>query len=94
MENIIINSPYKIIPSKHKRYTAHYEIPSAESVVVPKKKYGDQILCDVVWKDESNEIHRKADLMFDSVYIEPLNAMKDFILFGLWENSDKEIPIK
>jgi hypothetical protein len=91
MENINLNTPYKIIPSKHKRYDSHYEIPSAESVIIPKKKYGDQISCEVMWKDQAGEIHRKSDLIFDRTYLEPLDAMKDFTRFGIWENSAKEV---
>lgn len=93
-ESINFNSPYKIIPSKHKRYSAHYEIPGANCVVVPKKRYGDQISCDVLWKDEAGEVHHKVDMMFGLTYLEPLNAMKDFMLNGLWEDSNKEIPTK
>jgi hypothetical protein len=94
MENINLNTPYKIIPSKHKRYTAHYEIPSSETVVIPKKKYGDQISCEVLWKEETGEVHRKTDLVFDSTYLEPLNSIKDYLLFTLWESIDKEVSVK
>jgi hypothetical protein len=94
MENINLNTPYKIIPSKHKRYSAYYEIPGSESVIVPRKKYGDQISCEVLWKDSDGETHHKPDLMFDSLNLEPLNAMKDYILFALWENNSKEVSVK
>jgi hypothetical protein len=94
MENIHLNSPYKIIPSKHKRYSGHYEIPGADCIVIPRKKYGDQILADVLWKDAAGDIQHKADLMFDSINLDVLNPMKDFILFEVWEGSNnKEVNI-
>lgn len=93
MENISLNTPYKIKTSKHKRYTLHYEIPGAETIVIPKKKYGDQISCEVLWKDATGEIRQKADLMFDSNYLEPLNPMQDFILYTTWENARKVVTL-
>jgi hypothetical protein len=93
MENITLNTPYKIIISKHKRYTSHYQISAAESVIVPRKKYGDQMSCDVWWKDVEGETRHKSDLIFDKTYLEPLNPMVDFILFGVWENANKEVTL-
>jgi hypothetical protein len=89
MENINLNTPCKIIPSKHKRYSTHYGIPGADSLIIPRKKYGDQISCEVMWKDETGETHRKPDLMFDKTYLEPLNQLKDFTLLGIWENCNE-----
>ena len=90
MENIHLNAPYKIIPSKHKRYTAHYEIPGAEVVIVEKKKYGDQIACEAFWKAENGAIKHKTDLVFDRTYLEPLDAIKDFLLYGIWEEANRD----
>jgi hypothetical protein len=85
MENIRLGKPYKVSEHKHRQYNKHYEVPIEVCVVVPVKKYGDQISCDLRWKDESGETKRRDDLMFNSAYLLPLDAMKDFKLYELWE---------
>ncbi len=92
MEKISLGKPYKVSEHKHKQYNKHYEIPVPNCVVVPVKKYGDQISCDVRWKDESGETKHRDDLMFSSAYLLPLDAMKDFKLHDLWEDYIKTIP--
>jgi hypothetical protein len=60
-------------------------------VVIPVKKYGDQISCDLRWKDESGETKQRDDLMFSSAYLLPLDAMTDFKLHDLWEEYNKSV---
>ena len=91
MENIRLGKPYKVSEHKHKQYHRHYEIPIESCVVVPVKKYGDQISCDLRWKDPSGETKQREDLMFSSAYLQPLDAMKDFHLYDLWEDYHKNI---
>lgn len=91
MENIRIGQPYKVSEHKHKQYQKHYEIPIDNCVVVPVKKYGDQISCDLRWKDAEGTLQRREDLMFSSAYLEPLDAMKDFHLYELWEDYNKSM---
>ncbi len=91
MENISLGKPYKVSEHKHKQYNKHYEIPIHNCLVVPVKKYGDQISCDIRWKDESEETKQRDDLMFSSAYLLPLDAMKDFKLYDLWEEYNKTI---
>jgi len=89
MEHIRLGKPYKVSEHKHKQYQKHYEIPIDICVVIPVKKYGDQISCDVRWKDVSGENHQREELMFSSAYLLPLDAMKDFKLYELWEEYNK-----
>ena len=89
MENIRIGKPSKVSEHKHKQSQKHYEIPVEICVVVPVKKYGDQISCDVRWKDEAGETQQRDELMFSSAYLLPLDAMKDFKLHDLWEEYTK-----
>ncbi|MDQ2658618.1 MAG: hypothetical protein M3Y60_14440 [Bacteroidota bacterium] len=89
MDNIRLGKPYKVQEHKHKQYQKHYEIPVETCVVIPVKKYGDQISCDLRWKDEAGETNHREDLMFSEVYLQPLDAMKDFKLYELWEDYTK-----
>lgn len=99
MTNVELNNPYKIITSKHKRYASHYGIPSPDVIVVAKKKYGDQVLSDVMWKTPAGEVEYRSDLIFDSANLEPLNRSRDFHLLALWMQlleqvhlASKELP--
>ena len=91
MENIRIGKPYKVSEHKHRQYQKHYEIPVENCVVIPVKKYGDQISCDVRWKESSGEAQQREELMFSSAYRQPLDAMKDFALYELWEDYNKSM---
>ena len=94
MGKIVLKSPYKIIESRYKQYIKHYEIPSAEALIIPVKTYGDQIVCDVVYKDPEGEIAQKSNLMFAASNLEPVDAIKDFDLHTIWENFSKvEHPV-
>ncbi len=92
MENIRLGKPYKVSEHKHKQYHRHYEVPIEDCVLVPVKKYGDQISCDLRWKDPSGEIKQREDLMFSSAYLQPLDAIKDFQLYDLWEDYHNNMP--
>lgn len=89
MENIRLGKPYKVREHKYKQYQKHYDIPIQSCVVIPVKKYGDQISCDLRWKDEAGETNQREELMFSSAYLLPLDAMKDFMLYDLWEEYNK-----
>lgn len=89
MENIHLGKPYKVSEHKHRQYNKHYEVPIENCVVIPVKKYGDQISCDLRWKDEADETQHREDLMFSSAYLQPLDAIKDFRLYDLWEDYQK-----
>jgi hypothetical protein len=85
MENSNVNYPFRIVESKHKRYASYYQIPASEAVVIPRKAYGSQYLCDALWKDENGVIKIKTALMFDSANLVKLNPMKDYTLYTIWE---------
>jgi hypothetical protein len=85
MERITLNQPYKIAQRKHKQYIAHYSIPAERCIVIPLKRFGDQLLCDIKWKDASEEIHIRQGLMMDIANLEAIDAMRDQDLYSLWE---------
>lgn len=89
MDQIRLGKPYKVSEHKHKQYNKHYDLAIEKCVVVPVKKYGDQISCDVRWKDESGETKHRDELMFSAGYLLPLDAMTDFKLYDLWEEYNK-----
>jgi hypothetical protein len=88
MENITLNAPYKIIQSKLKRYSSHYNIPGIFSLIIPRKKYGDQNSCDVWWKDSLGELQHKPNLMFDGSYLQPINPLFDIALVAMWDQAN------
>jgi hypothetical protein len=85
MDKIILNQPYKITQRKHKQYIAHYNIPAERCIVVPLKKFGDQLFCDMKWKDSNEEIQVRNGLMMDIANLEAIDAMRDQDLYSLWE---------
>ncbi len=93
MENIGLGRPYKISEHKHHQYQRHYEIPIEKCVVVPVKKYGDQIACNLRWRDESGDVSTREELVFSSAYLLPVDAMKDYALHELWEEYMKTQPV-
>jgi hypothetical protein len=82
--NIHLNKPYKIIGFKQKKYDAHYNIPSAESLVVPVKNFGDEVLCDVRWENENGELKVLYEKMFINESLIQLNPLIDEKLFEIW----------
>ena len=86
MDTINLNRPYKILSRNYKRYARHYDIPAGECLIIPTRKFGDQIRCQVIWKDAHGELQRRDDLMFSSSNIEPIDEIRDYPVFLLWEN--------
>jgi hypothetical protein len=82
---IHLNKPYRIIPAKQKRYGLHYQIP-ADSLVVPLKLLGEEVLCDVRWENDNGELKVIHNAMFISDNLTPLNSMIDDKLFDLWKH--------
>jgi hypothetical protein len=83
---IELNKPYKIVPSKHKRYEGHYQIPAADALVVPLKGLGTDSSCDVRWEDNNGELHVINNTVFSNENLIPLNAMFDVKLYELWSH--------
>lgn len=92
MDHIGLGKPYKVSEHKHKQYQRHYEVPIEKCVVIPVKKYGDQISCNLRWKDESGELNQREELMFSGGYLLPVDALKDFKLYELWEEYTRAQP--
>jgi hypothetical protein len=82
--NIHLKKPYKIIALRQKRYDAHYNIPSAESLVVPIKSLGGEVLCDIRWEDENGELMVLHQKMFLNENLIRLNPLLDEKLFDIW----------
>lgn len=86
MEHICLSKPYKVSEHKHRQYHRHYELPIEKCVVIPVKKYGDQISCNVRWTEDSGQPNQRNELMFSGAYLQPVDAIKDFRLYELWED--------
>lgn len=84
--SIHINKPYKIIAFRQKRYDRHYSIPSAESLVVPVRTLGEEVLCDIRWENDNGELKVLHEKMFISENLVPLNEMIDEKLFEIWSH--------
>lgn len=82
--NIHLNKPYKIIASKHKRYHSHYNIPCEETVVIPLRDLGTEVMCDMRWLNADGTVEVKSNAMFTKDNLVPLNAMIDEKLFDIW----------
>lgn len=88
--SIHLNKPYKIIDFRQKRYDVHYNIPSANSLVVPVKNFGDEVLCDVRWENENGELKVLHEKMFTNENLIRLNPLIDEKLFEIWAHYYKE----
>jgi hypothetical protein len=84
--SIHITKPYKIVPSKHKRYGSHYNIPADRALVVPMKMLGTEVSCDVRWEDDNGEHKILQNIVFVSDYLVPLNVFIDQQLHELWQH--------
>lgn len=62
----------------------HYNIPSAKSLIVPVKNFGDEVLCDVRWENENGELKVLHEKMFTSGNLIRLNPLIDEKLFEIW----------
>ena len=82
--SIHLNKPYKIIELRHKRYNAHYDIPSSEVVVIPLRNLGSEVMCDIRWENGNGILEVRHKAMFKSDNLIPLNSMIDDKLFELW----------
>jgi hypothetical protein len=82
--SIQLNQPYRIIPTRFKRYEAHYKIPAADVLVIPLKELGEEVLCDVRWEDSNGVMQVISNAMFVKENLIPLNAMLDVKLLEIW----------
>jgi hypothetical protein len=89
--NITLNKPYKIIAYRQERYDVHYNIPSAESLIVPTKYVGDQVLCDVRWETGNGELKVLHQKMFITENLVRLNPLADEKLFEIWAHYYRSI---
>lgn len=83
---IVLNKPYTILPTRVKRYTAHYNIPATEVVIVPVKALGNESSCDVRWEDQNGELQVMQNLMFSNENLVPLNPLLNKKLYELWSH--------
>jgi hypothetical protein len=81
-----LNKPYKIIAFRQARYGTHYNIPSSESLVVPTKQLGDEVLCDIRWEDDNGELKVLHQKMFLSENLVQLDPLADEKLFEIWDH--------
>ena len=84
--SVHLNQPYKIIPTRYKRYESHYGIPAADVVVVPIKELGEEVSCDIRWEDNDGQLHIIQHSMFVKENLVPLNQMVDLKLFEIWNH--------
>ena len=83
---IQLNKPYKILPTRCKRYESHYQIPAARCLVVPVKELGEEVSCDIRWEDDNGELHLVSQKIFVADNLIPLNAMLESKLHELWQH--------
>jgi hypothetical protein len=81
-----LNKPYRIKPTRQKRYEAHYHMPADYALVVPQKVLGDEVLCDIRWEDQGGQLHVIHNAMFVNDSLVSLNDRPDTKLKELWEH--------
>jgi hypothetical protein len=91
MANVKLRTAYKIIETRHKRYIEHYQIPSAECLVVPLKSYGTDVVCEVRWEDEYGVLHSKENLLFTQENLRPINPLIDSRLYEIFQHYYGEV---
>jgi hypothetical protein len=90
--SIQLNKPYRIISSRQKRYEEHYQIPSAEALIVPTRNMGaDEALCEVRWVDVAGEMHAKSNVMFTHENLVALNGLEDEGFYEVWNRYGKSM---
>lgn len=89
-----LNKAYKILPTRLKRYEAHYQIPADRCLIVPLKELGNEVSCDIRWEDDSGEFHLLSQKIFVSDNLIPLNGMLESKLYELWLQHYPEEPAK
>jgi hypothetical protein len=90
--SIQLNQPYRIIPTRIKRYEAHYKIPAVDTLVVPLKEFGEEVLCDLRWEDSNGIIQVIHNAMFVKENLSPLNEMLDVKLLEIWTHYYQAAP--
>jgi hypothetical protein len=89
-----LNQAYKLIPTRLKRYNAHYQIPAADVLIVPTRLLGSECLCDVRWEDDNGELQHATNLMFVNENLVPLNPLIDTKRYELWSHYYQTQDIK
>ena len=83
---IHLNKPYKIVPEMLEVYERHYNVPAALSLVIPTRILGEEVACDLLWKDnEAQQVTRQA--VFISENLMPIEPFEDDELYTLWKTS-------
>jgi hypothetical protein len=83
---IHLKKPYRIIPTRVKRYETHYNVPAEYVLVVPQKIFGEEVLCDMRWEDKEGILHVIHNAMFVFDNLIPLNQLPDTKLQELWDH--------
>ena len=87
---ILLNQPYKISSRKFKQYNKHYGIPADACLILPQKSFGDQLQCEVLWKDSDGDVKNNQGLMFAASNLESVDAVRDYAIHSLWETRNTE----
>jgi hypothetical protein len=83
---IQLNKPYKIVPSMLEVYERHYNVPAALSLVIPTRILGEEVACDVRWKNnDAQQVTRNA--VFISENLMPIEPFEDDELYALWKTT-------
>ena len=83
---IHLNKPYKIVPSMLDVYEQHYKVPAALSLVIPTRILGEEVACDVRWKNnEAEQVTRHAVFIIENLM--PIEPFEDDELYTLWKTT-------
>jgi hypothetical protein len=83
---IHLNKPYRIIPTRVKRYEAHYQIAAENALIVPQKILGGETMCDIRWEDSEGKLHVIHNAMFVNDNLIPLAQLPDNKMQELWNH--------
>lgn len=81
-----LNRPYKITTEMRKKYDDHYLIPSSRCLIVPLKKIGEAVSCDVRWQEDTGEMQVRNGLMFSISNLDPLDQLREFELVEMFKH--------
>ncbi|HYC86227.1 MAG TPA: hypothetical protein VEB86_13435 [Chryseosolibacter sp.] len=70
----------------HKRYSAHYQIPADQALIVPRKNLGDEVSCDIRWENDNGELQMQENRVFVKLNLVALNPITDDKLYELWQH--------
>ena len=87
---IQLKKPYKITPEKYKTYQDHYAIPSADTLIIPTRKLGDETACEIRW-EVNNQLRVRHDIVFVNENLIPINLFGDEQLYALWKGYNAEL---